>query len=134
MFFLKWAFREDFCWLLAHLVQCEPDKLAGLGLTRYITRDWEKFLRIAENRPKLSSAMLWYQCSSPTRRWHSHTCGPFDLVSNIYLIYSMQHECQAAQLKSQGSTLYSYMCALLIKMLIRKKSGNLFNDPSIYLH
>ena len=27
---------------------------------------------------------------------------------------------------------YNFMCALSIKMPIRKKSGNLFNDPRIY--
>ena len=28
---------------------------------------------------------------------------------------------------------YSFMCVLSIKVLIQKKSGNLFNDPCMYL-
>ena len=29
---------------------------------------------------------------------------------------------------------YSFMCVLSIKVPIRKKSGNLFNDPRIYIY
>ena len=29
---------------------------------------------------------------------------------------------------------YSFMCVLSIKVLIRKKTGNLFNDPRIYIY
>ena len=29
---------------------------------------------------------------------------------------------------------YSFMCVLSIKVSIRKKSGNLFNDPRMYIH
>ena len=35
------------------------------------------------------------------------------------------------EITSKGT---SFMCVLLIKVLIRKKSGNLFNNPRIYIY
>ena len=75
--------------------------------------------------PQAQSLSLWDERGFDKGHWHAHTRG---LPSGLREVVGTVEQCIAA-----GGDYFegdeSFMCVLSIKVPIRKKSGNLFNDP-----